>query len=189
LASNHLSPSQIDAIRRSVGLPVIFDYIAQAESSGDAGVINGIGATGLWQIYHHPDLVARFGSMTDPINNAKAAKALYDQSGLAPWAASRSKWSGHLGQGPLLGGSSAPVAANAAAAKAANGMPATAPSVDIAGMLAEPLLRGLLYVGLVGAGVVLAIYGTYHTANAASGRQPASPGKTGKRLAKLAVAA
>jgi TP901 family phage tail tape measure protein len=99
-----MSRSQVDAVRRRAGLPPIFDWIALAESTDRPGIVNSIGATGLWQIYNHPDLVARFGPMTDPWNNARAAKVLYDQSGLSPWVSSRGAWGRHLGAGALTGG-------------------------------------------------------------------------------------
>jgi hypothetical protein len=61
--------------------------------------VNSIGATGLTQILKsaHPDLVRKF-NLTDPLENLEAAKELYDQVGLAPWAASRSVWGSHLGR-------------------------------------------------------------------------------------------
>lgn len=98
----HLSATRVDAVRRSVGLPSIFDWVALAESTDRPGIVNGIHATGLWQIYNHPDLVRRYGSMTVPLHNAQAAKSLYNAGGMGPWAASRSGWSGH--SGPRLGG-------------------------------------------------------------------------------------
>jgi hypothetical protein len=55
--------------------------IAQAESGGNAGVVNSIGATGLWQI--HPG-----GSQyLDPMANARAAVAKYRGAGntFTPW--------------------------------------------------------------------------------------------------------
>lgn len=104
VAGGAMSRSAVDAVRKRAGLPPIFDWIALAESADRPGIINSIGATGLWQIYNHPDLVRRFGSMTDPWHNAQAAKVLYDQSGLSPWVSSRSVWGKHLGAGALTGG-------------------------------------------------------------------------------------
>lgn len=97
---------QVDAVRTRAGLPKIFDNIAFAESGNNESVINSIGATGLWQIYGHPDLVARFGPMTNPWANAQAAKVLYDQGGLAPWVSSRPMWGKYLGQPGIMQGGS-----------------------------------------------------------------------------------
>ena len=44
----------------------LFGHIAQAESTLRPGIVNEIGATGLWQIYNHPDLVAKYGDMRNP---------------------------------------------------------------------------------------------------------------------------
>jgi len=71
--------------------------IALAESSGNTSVVNGIGATGLWQIYNgvgqnglnDPTFRA---NMQDPLQNAKAAYAKFQASqqtscgGWWPWA-------------------------------------------------------------------------------------------------------
>lgn len=100
-----MSAQAVDAVRRKAGLPPIFDRISYAESGDDPGVVNSIGATGLWQILGHPDLVRRFGDMRVPWNNARAAKVLYTQSGLSPWAASRGAWGKFLGiAGGVAGG-------------------------------------------------------------------------------------
>jgi hypothetical protein len=57
--------------------------IAQAESGGHPGVVNGIGATGLWQIYGNPFP----GNAKDPLTNAKMAVAKYKGAGnkFTPW--------------------------------------------------------------------------------------------------------
>lgn len=97
-----LSREQVDRLRKSVGLPPIFTNIAYAESAFNPNDINSIGATGLWQILQsaHPDLVAKYSPLTLPINNARAAKELYDarrangQSGLEDWYASRNQGAG-----------------------------------------------------------------------------------------------
>jgi len=105
-AGKYATGGQVDAVRARAGLPKIFDNIAFAESGNNESVINSIGATGLWQIYGHPDLVARFGSMTNPWSNAQAAKVLYDQGGLGPWVSSRPAWGKYLGQPGIMQGGS-----------------------------------------------------------------------------------
>jgi 3D (Asp-Asp-Asp) domain-containing protein len=66
---------------------------------------------------------------------------------------------------------SASGAAPAPAAAPSSSSSGSVPGSGVAGMLAGPLLRGLVYVGLVGAGVVIAGYGTYHAANATARRK------------------
>lgn len=74
--------------------PGLMGAVAMAESSGVWDVVNEIGATGLWQIYSHPDLVAKYGDMRDPMNNAQAMRDLQADGGLAPWVSSVGTWSG-----------------------------------------------------------------------------------------------
>lgn len=85
--------SDVVAIHRAVGFPatvaILFGHVAYAESALKPGTVNSIGATGLDQVYNHPELVARFGNMRNPFNNAKAAYVLWRQGGMAPWLASR----------------------------------------------------------------------------------------------------
>lgn len=82
----------------AAGLPgPLFAAIGEAESSGRTDVVNSIGAVGIWQIYGHPQWSQAW--LMNPMNNATAAKTLYDQDraaggdGLRPWDASRSVWS------------------------------------------------------------------------------------------------
>lgn len=86
----------------------LFGHVAVSESNLRPGIVNSIGATGLWQIYNHPDLVARYGDMRNPWHNAEAAKSLFDGGRMAPWVASRAGWgsfapSGYSGGGKLPG--------------------------------------------------------------------------------------
>lgn len=87
----------------AAGLPAIFNAIVRAESSGNARAMNASGATGLTQIMwplHRgivPGATSREALMNPRINLA-AAKVLYDQSGLSPWAASRHAWGSGLGK-------------------------------------------------------------------------------------------
>lgn len=75
-------------------------YVAMAESSGDAGIVNSIGATGLMQINQpvhvkaHPTWTVRW--LQNPINNLRAAKILFDEAGRwdGPWLDSRDKGGG-----------------------------------------------------------------------------------------------
>lgn len=99
----------------AAGLPSIFNAIVAAESGGNPSARNPSGAIGLTQLLGHQDLVAeaarRLGLPADPTNprvNLAAADLLYQQNGLAPWAASRGVW-GRSGDGmgwdrPALGG-------------------------------------------------------------------------------------
>lgn len=92
-AGTTISDHQAAQLLRRAGFPegVIptFIKIMHRESSNQPGVVNSIGATGLWQIYNHPDLVAKYGNMRNPWNNVRAA---FDLSGggknLHPWDAS-----------------------------------------------------------------------------------------------------
>jgi len=63
--------------------------IALAESSGNPGVTNSIGARGLWQVI--PSTARAFGFdhrlLTDPLLNAKAAVAIHKGQGLGAWEA------------------------------------------------------------------------------------------------------
>ncbi len=67
--------------------------VALAESSGNTGVVNRIGAMGLWQIYdgRYPS-ADRIAQMSDPLANARAAFAKFQASqqttcgGWWPWA-------------------------------------------------------------------------------------------------------
>jgi hypothetical protein len=98
-----LSFRQLVRLSKDAGLPSpLFAHIAEAESGGRVGVINEIGATGLWQIYNHPDLVRRFGSMTNAWHNAQAAKVLFDQSGTQPWVASQGAWGRFAQKGGMI---------------------------------------------------------------------------------------
>lgn len=73
-------------------------WVAMAESSGDASVINSIGATGLMQINQpvhvqaHPTWTKKW--LQNPMNNLRAAKRLFDDAGQkwdGPWLDSRDK--------------------------------------------------------------------------------------------------
>jgi hypothetical protein len=90
------------AMIAAVGLPSIFNAIVRAESGGNPRAHNASGASGLLQIMMplHQGLVSRYGGdVFDPMTNLRVAKHLYDQSGLAPWTASRGVW----GQGDGIG--------------------------------------------------------------------------------------
>lgn len=76
--SRVLTREQVAQLVQAAGLPSIFVDIAYAESSFKTDAHNPFGATGLFQILHHPDLVAKYGDMRDPWNNARAAKDLLD---------------------------------------------------------------------------------------------------------------
>lgn len=73
-------------------------WVAMAESSGDAGIVNSIGAVGLLQILQpthvkaHPTWTVAW--LQNPVNNLRAGKILFDQAGQkwdGPWLDSRDK--------------------------------------------------------------------------------------------------
>lgn len=82
-------------------LAPLMAHIAQAESGGRAGIINSIGATGLWQIYNgrntDPGLV-------DPMRNARAAVQKYKTQGLGAWKASQGTWGKYVGSSETYAG-------------------------------------------------------------------------------------
>jgi hypothetical protein len=94
------------ALVAAVGLPSIFNAIIGAESGGDPNARNPSGAIGLTQLLGHGALIQRvarqLGLPADPRIprvNLGVAKLLYDESGLAPWTASRGAWGNSLGRG------------------------------------------------------------------------------------------
>lgn len=98
-----LSRAEIKLITISAGLPDLFVDVAMAESSGRTDVVNSIGCVGLWQINQpvhvkdHPTWTVAW--LKNPQNNARAAKVLYGQSGMAPWVSSKAKWGAAAGAG------------------------------------------------------------------------------------------
>jgi hypothetical protein len=88
-----LSFKQLEALWINAGgaraLAPLMAAIAMGESSGDPNSVNSIGCTGLWQINVpvHEDLVAKYGDMKNPENNAKAAVSIYHSQGLGAWEA------------------------------------------------------------------------------------------------------
>ena len=72
-------------------------WVAMAESSGDAAIVNSIGAVGLMQILQpvhvkaHPSWSVKW--LQNPVNNLRAAKVLFDAAGRwdGPWLDSRDK--------------------------------------------------------------------------------------------------
>jgi hypothetical protein len=73
-------------------------WVAMAESSGDASIVNSIGATGLMQVLQPVHVKANPGWsvkwLQNPMNNLRAAKKLFDQAGQkwdGPWLDSRDK--------------------------------------------------------------------------------------------------
>jgi hypothetical protein len=88
-----LSQSQIYTIAILTGLPnpKVMAAVAMAESSGRADVVNSIGCVGLWQINQpvhvksHPTWTKDW--LKNPINNARAAKVIYQSQGLRAWEA------------------------------------------------------------------------------------------------------
>ena len=89
-----LSQTQIAMYARAAGLPGdpdVWAAVAMAESSGRTDIVNSIGCVGLWQINQpvhvkrHPTWTVRW--LSDPMNNAKAAKAIYASHAPQPWEA------------------------------------------------------------------------------------------------------
>jgi TP901 family phage tail tape measure protein len=87
--SAKLSADQLATLAHFVGMksPGLMSQIAQAESGGDPTVTNSIGARGLWQII--PSTAKAFGlnygSLTDPLANAKGAAKVLESQGLGAW--------------------------------------------------------------------------------------------------------
>lgn len=95
------SRAQIELMARAAGWGARSrdaSHVAMAESSGDDKIVNSIGCVGLMQINQpvhikdHPRWTVKW--LQDPINNLRAAKVLYDQSGWVPWEDSRTKGGG-----------------------------------------------------------------------------------------------
>lgn len=100
--SSAISPHQMPAgslgkqamrsLLRKAGLPDIFYWIGGNESNLNPNAKNASGASGLFQIMMplHQALVAKYGgNVFNPMTNALVAAALYRDSGLTPWAASK----------------------------------------------------------------------------------------------------
>lgn len=84
-----MSMAQIERLARSVGMPNphLMAAIAMAESGGRVGVINSIGATGLWQVLQsaHPQYSEKM--LLSAKGNALAAKEILGSQGLSAWEA------------------------------------------------------------------------------------------------------
>jgi hypothetical protein len=155
--------------------------IVKRESGGDPSAKNPSGATGLFQMMtplHCGDYGIPAGGncqkwLEDPDNNARAAKALYDEAGWRPWAASGgaplpTNWDTVIVTGKdSVTGSVAAVASDVASPFTAVGSAA----VDLIGTLlsADTWFR----IGKGGLGFVLIVVGTgafvYVVANTATG--------------------
>jgi hypothetical protein len=84
-----LSMAQIEQLAGSVGMrdPHLMAAIAMAESGGRVGVINSIGATGLWQILQSAWPQFPVSQLTTARGNALAAKEVLNTQGLGAWEA------------------------------------------------------------------------------------------------------
>lgn len=91
-----LTYDQVAQLAESVGLPgKTFAQIAKGESGYQVGAVGhdpgGTKGLGLWQITtkYNDDIIRKFGGakklLTDPVANAKAAKAIYDRQGIKAW--------------------------------------------------------------------------------------------------------
>lgn len=89
-----LTPAQTAMYARAAGFSgntlTVMVAIAGGESSYRTHIVNSTGHTGLWQIspVHrkaHPTWTQSW--LKDPGNNARAAKAIYDEQGLDAWEA------------------------------------------------------------------------------------------------------
>ena len=69
--------------------------VVMPESGGNPGIVNSIGATGLWQILYpvHRDWLSRMGlnqqALKNPLNNARAALRIYRMQGEGAWEVTR----------------------------------------------------------------------------------------------------
>jgi len=89
-----LSLHEMAAFAAMAGLPgdpYKWAAIGMAESSGDTDVVNSIGCVGIWQINQpvhvkaHPTWTVKW--LQNPLNNARAAKVIYDSQGFNAWEA------------------------------------------------------------------------------------------------------
>lgn len=88
-----LTKTQMAMYAAAAGLPnpMLWGAIGMAESSGRTDVVNSIGCVGLWQINqpvhvrNHPKWTVAW--LKNPLNNARAAKVIYESSGYGAWEA------------------------------------------------------------------------------------------------------
>lgn len=92
-----LSESQTKSIMGPAGLPDVFSTVAYRESGRHPGIMGvdpgGTRGLGMWMITtgFNDALIRSLGGedqMANPVTNSEAAKRLYDQGGMQPWAPS-----------------------------------------------------------------------------------------------------
>jgi murein DD-endopeptidase MepM/ murein hydrolase activator NlpD len=108
--------TQLADLLRQAGFPenVIPTMVAigLAESGGRADAVGDRaigGSIGIWQIYSkaHPNLVQKY-NLTDPLQNAMAAKEVFDSQGLGAWSTyNNGNYRQFLGQNGLVSGGGA----------------------------------------------------------------------------------
>lgn len=167
--------------------------IAQAESGGDPGIVNSIGATGLWQIYGNPFA----GNAKDPLTNAKMAVAKYKGAGnkFTPWTTYTGADTGPGGtRGPktylkfLHPASSSSSASSSAASSSPS--PAAAPTVaatqgtDLFSDKASGLKYATVWTAVLLGGVAVAGIGI----NRSLGGAPSRVARKGAQVAAVAAA-
>lgn len=89
-----LSLNQMALIAATAGLPGdpwLWAAVGMAESTGRTDVVNSIGCVGIWQINQPVHVKANptwtVGWLKNPVNNALAAKKIYNSQGMNAWEA------------------------------------------------------------------------------------------------------
>jgi hypothetical protein len=192
-----LNPAQIAGVAQSVGFSKNTDTwatsvaVALAESGGRAGVVNSIGATGLWQINQpvwvqsHPLWTKQW--LRNPVNNGKAAYSIsHGGANWTPWATYTSgAYRLHMNaarkaiRNPTSGGFQATNASNAQNVGLASGLSGIAHLGDV---LTDP--ETWKRVGLfIGGGILILIF-IFSVTDIGKHLK-----KVGKKAAELAVLA
>lgn len=206
MAGKTLTHEQVAALAESVGLPgEAFAQIARGESGYQVGAVGhdpgGTQGLGLWQITtkYNDDIIAKYGGrqklLTDPVANAKAAKAIYDRQGIKAWYGTKyltnpaAHYTGPVRYTPPATSSQpGPTTAGAPAAGPASPAPVFDPRAAAANFLAQGgvrsqnALQGLLAARVAGnsqpmAAPVMAAYGQPRTQPRAP--QPSASPSTG----------
>jgi hypothetical protein len=136
--------AQLETIWRNanpgLGNPRVMAAIALAESSGEEGVVNSIGACGLWQI--HPYQTGCQNAMT----NAKQAGEKLRTQGLTAWQTyTEGKYQQYLGTAGTSSGTTPSTGATSSTSSSGSGLNLTAVAV-----------KALTYLALLfGGGIIV----------------------------------
>jgi hypothetical protein len=124
--------------------------IGLAESAGDPNAVNAsTNSTGLWQInpVHIGEPGINWANITDPLTNAKAAVAVYNQQGLSAWEAyTNGSYQQFLGLGGSAGAGPAAGSAPSPAGSGPN-LPEISPTLGT--HLTRYLVYGVAFIVLI----------------------------------------